>query len=117
MPGGGGLGERFRGDVRQGQHKRRRGVQGASEPGEDEIRPGPIAAAQLGPATVVAIRRRVVGTGRVDGAHTGATGAPPEKSRRRRRQRRLRRRRRRQIETQLVFDIVKDSTKNSNQNN
>lgn len=37
LSGRGGLGKRFRGDVRQGQHKRRRSFQGAVESGEDEI--------------------------------------------------------------------------------
>lgn len=91
LPGGSGLGKRFRGDVRQGQHKRRGSVQGTFKPSKDEVQPRPVPAAKLGPETVVAVRRRPVGTG-VDGAHTGATRAPAEKSQRQ--QRRLRRRRR-----------------------
>jgi len=105
VPGGGGLGERFRGDVRQGQHKRGRSVQGAAEPGEEQVRPGPVAETQFGAQTVATVRRRT----RVDGAHAVATRAPSEESqrRRRRRRKRRRRRRRRQIKTQLVFDILK----------
>lgn len=110
MPGGSGLGKRFRGDVRKGQHKRGRSVQGTIEPGEDQVRPGPVVEAELGAKTVVAVRRRF-GPG-VDGAHAGATCAPAEKGERQRRQRRRRRqwKRRwgREIEAQLVFDIIKN---------
>lgn len=77
MPGRSGLGKRFRGDVRKGQHKRWRSIQGTIESGEDQVRPGPVVAAELGAKTVVAVRRRF-GPG-VDGAHAGATCAPPEK--------------------------------------
>lgn len=110
VPGGSGLGERVRRDVRQRQHKRGRGVQGAAEPGEDQVRLGPVAAAQLGPETVAAVRRRWFREPRavVDGAHAGATRAPAEEGRLQQQQQvRRRRRQRREIETQLVFNIVK----------
>lgn len=110
MPGGSGLGKRFRGDVCKGQHKRGRSVQGTIEPGEDQVRPRPVVAAELGAKTVVAVRRRF-GPG-VDGAHAGATCAPAEKGERQRRQRQWwrqwRRRWRREVEAQLVFDIIKN---------
>jgi len=106
VPGGSGLGKRFRGDVRKGQHKRGRSVQGTIEPGEDQVRSGSVVAAELGAKTVVAVRRRF-GPG-VDGAHAGATCAPPEKGERQRRQRWRRWRRWREIEAQLVFDIIRN---------
>jgi len=106
VPGGSGLGKRFRGDVRKGQHKRGRSVQGTIEPGEDQVRSGPVIAAELGAKTVVAVRRWF--RPGVDGAHAGATCSPAEKGERQRRQRRWRRRWRwrREIEAQLVFDII-----------
>lgn len=81
MPGGSGLGERFRRDVRQGQRKRQRSVQGAAEPGEDQIRPGTVAAAKLGAKTVPAVGWRR-GTGIVDGAHAGTASASAEEGQR-----------------------------------
>lgn len=98
VPGGSGLGKRFRGDVRQRQHKRRRSFQRAAEPGEDQIRPGPVAAAELGAKAVPAVRSRV------HGAHAGATCAPPKESQR---QRQRWWRRWRKIKTKLVFDIIR----------
>lgn len=108
VPGGSGLGKRLRGDVRKGQHKRGWSIQGTIEPGEDQVRPGPVVEAELGAKTVVAVRRRF-GPG-VDGAHAGATCAPAEKGERQRRQRRRQWRRRwqREIEAQLVFDIIRN---------
>jgi len=120
VPGGSGLGKRFCGNVCEGQHKRGRSVQGTIEPGEDQVRPGTVVAAELGAKTIVAVRRRF-GPG-VDGAHAGATCSPAEKGERQRRWRRWRRRWRWwEIETQLVFDIIKIKlrikTKTSNENN
>lgn len=85
MPGGGGLGKRFRGDVRQGQHKRRRSVQRAVEPGEGEVRLGPVAKKEFGAKTVATVRWRFGPW--VDGAHARAARASSKESQRRRRRR------------------------------
>lgn len=84
VPRGGGLGERFRGDVRQGQHQRGRGVQGAAEPGENQVRTGPVAKTEFGSATIVTVRRWRSGDPRVDdGTYARATRTPSKESRRR----------------------------------
>lgn len=113
VPGGSGLGKRFRGNVRQGQYKRERSVQGTFEPSEDQVRPRTVVAAKLGSTTISSVRRRC--GSRVNGADARATGTSAKESQRQRRQRwRWRRRwgRGRKIQTQLVLDIVKEKRHN-----
>lgn len=105
MPGGGGLGKWIRRDVRQGQHKRQRGVQGAFEPGENQVRPGSIPAAELSAKTILTVRWWF--WSRVHDTYAVAARASAEKGEWKGRRRwRWRQRWQWKIETQLLFDIM-----------